>query len=120
MWPFWAWPFPPSAQTAPRTEISAGYQFVTFSVDEENESLPEGWYFDVAGNLNPMIGVVFQVGGNYKTFEESVTVGGGTFTANADLDVHEFLGGVRLSARNNPAWFHTDSCWSAGSTRRSN
>jgi opacity protein-like surface antigen len=75
---------------------------VTFSVDEENESLPKGWYFDVAGNVSPMFGIVFQVGGNYKTFEESVTLGGGTFTATADLKVHEFLGGVRLSARDNP------------------
>lgn len=101
---------PVSAQTTPRTEISGGYQFLTFSVDEEtsldgvdnSESLPKGWYVDVAGNLNPMIGIVFQVGGNYKTFEESIAIGGGTFTATADLDVYQFLGGVRLSARNNP------------------
>ena len=93
---------PVAAQTTPRTEISGGYQFVTFSVDEESESLPKGWYFDVAGNVSPMFGIVFQVGGNYKTFEESVTLGGGTFTATADLKVHEFLGGVRLSARDNP------------------
>lgn len=93
---------PASAQTTPRTEISGGYQFVTFSVDEESESIPKGWYFEVAGNLNPVIGVVFQVGGNYKTFEESVTVGGGTFTAEVDLDVYQFLGGVRLNARDNP------------------
>jgi hypothetical protein len=94
---------PASAQTTPRTEISGGYQFVTFSVDEgDSESIPKGWYFDVAGNLNPMIGIVFQVGGNYKTFEESVTIGGGTFTAEADLKVHQFLGGLRLSARDNP------------------
>jgi opacity protein-like surface antigen len=94
---------PVSAQTAPRTEISGGYQFVTFSVDGENESLPKGWYFDVAGNLTPMLGVVFQVGGNYKTFEESVTIGPGTVTATADLDVHEFLGGLRVNARGNSA-----------------
>jgi opacity protein-like surface antigen len=93
---------PVSAQTTPRTEISGGYQFLTFSVDDENESMPKGWYFEVAGNLNPMLGIVFQVGGNYKTFEESVTIGGGTFTAEADLKVHDFLGGVRLSARDNP------------------
>ena len=93
---------PAAAQTFPRTEISGGYQFVTFSVEGENESIPKGWYFEVAGNLNPMIGLVFQVGGNYKTFEESVTVGGGTFTAEADLDVYQFLGGVRLNARANP------------------
>jgi hypothetical protein len=66
---------PAAAQTFPRTEISGGYQFVTFTVEDENESIPKGWYFEVAGNLNPMIGLVFQVGGNYKTFEESVTVG---------------------------------------------
>jgi opacity protein-like surface antigen len=99
---------PVSAQTSPRTEISGGYQFLTFSVDDDvsvdldSESLPVGWYFDVAGNLNPMIGVVFQVGGNYKTFEQSIAIGGGTFTATADLAVHEFLGGFRLSARDNP------------------
>jgi len=101
---------PVSAQTSPRTEISGGYQFLTFSVDEDeslsgvdnDESLPKGWYVDVAGNLNPMFGIVFQVGGNYKTFEESIAIGGGTFTATADLDVYQFLGGVRLSARDNP------------------
>ena len=93
---------PASAQTVPKTEISAGYQFVTFSVDDDSESIPKGWYFDVTGNLNPMIGVIVQVGGNYKTFEESVTIGGGTFTATADLKVHEFLGGLRLNARDNP------------------
>jgi opacity protein-like surface antigen len=94
---------PAAAQTTPRTEISAGYQFVTFSVEDgENESIPKGWYFEVAGNLNPMLGVVFQVGGNYKRFEESVTIGTVTIAAEADVKVHEFLGGLRLSARDNP------------------
>jgi opacity protein-like surface antigen len=98
---------PAAAQTFPRTEISGGYQFVTFSVpaadgEDDTESIPKGWYFEVAGNLNPMIGLVFQVGGNYKTVEESVTVGGGTLTAEADLDIYQFLGGVRLNARDNP------------------
>jgi opacity protein-like surface antigen len=93
---------PAFAQTTPRTEISGGYQFVTFTVEDESESIPKGWYFEVAGNLNPMIGLVFQVGGNYKTFEESVTVGGGTLAAEADVDIYQFLGGVRLNARDNP------------------
>jgi opacity protein-like surface antigen len=93
---------PAAAQTFPRTEISGGYQFVTFSVEDDSESIPKGWYFEVAGNLNPTIGLVFQVGGNYKTVEESVTVGGGTLNAEVDLDVYQFLGGLRLNARNNP------------------
>jgi opacity protein-like surface antigen len=65
--------------------------------------MPKGWYFDVAGNLNPMIAIVFQVGGNYKTFEESVSFGGATASTTVDLKVHEFLGGVRLNARTGAA-----------------
>jgi opacity protein-like surface antigen len=94
---------PGSAQTAPKAEVSGGYQFLNFSAEGQSESLGKGWYFDVAGNLTPVLGVVFQVGGNYKTFEESISLGGITATATADLKVHEFLGGVRLNARSNPA-----------------
>lgn len=94
---------PVSAQSTPKVELSGGYQFLNFSLDGENESLPVGWYFDVAGNLTPMLGVVFQVGGNYKTFDESVTIGGITATASADLKVHEFLGGVRANFRSGSA-----------------
>jgi opacity protein-like surface antigen len=90
---------PTSAQTISKVELSGGYQFMNFSVDGEGESMPVGWYFDVAGNLTPMLGVVFQMGGNYKSIDESVTVGGISVTAEADVRVHEFLGGVRLSLR---------------------
>lgn len=95
---------PVSAQTTPKTELSAGYQFMNFYVDGENESLPKGWYFDVAGNLTPILGIVFQVGGNYKTFDESFTIGTFNLSANADVKVHEFLGGVRVNARSKPAF----------------
>lgn len=94
---------PASAQTTPKVELSGGYQFLNFSLNGENESMPVGWYFDVAGNLTRMLGVVFQVGGNYKTFDESVAIGGITATASADLKVHEFLGGVRMNLRSNSA-----------------
>ena len=94
---------PVFAQTAPKVEISGGYQVLNFSVEGENESMPKGWYFDVAGNLTPMVGIVFQVGGNYETFDESFAIGGVTSHATADLKVHEFLGGVRLKARSGSA-----------------
>jgi len=94
---------PVFAQTTPKVELSGGYQFLNFSLDGENESMPVGWYFDVAGNLTPMLGVVFQVGGNYKTFDESVSIGGITATASADLKVHEFLGGMRVNLRSGSA-----------------
>jgi hypothetical protein len=90
---------PASAQTVPKVELSGGYQFLNFSLSGANEAMPAGWYFDVAGNLTSMLGVVFQVGGNYKSFEESATIGGITATAAADLKVHDFLGGVRLNLR---------------------
>ena len=96
---------PAASQPTPRTEISGGYQFLSFAVEgQDNESMPKGWYADVAGNLTPMIGVVFQVGGNYKTFNEPITVGGLTRAASADLKVHLFLGGVRINARQNSAF----------------
>jgi hypothetical protein len=40
---------PVFAQSAPKAELSAGYQFLNFVVDGENESMAKGWYFDVAG-----------------------------------------------------------------------
>jgi opacity protein-like surface antigen len=94
---------PAMAQSAPTVELSGGYQFLNFSSEGESESMPAGWYFDVAGNLTPMLGIVVQVGGNYKTFDESITVGGITASASADLKVHEFLGGVRVNSRSNAA-----------------
>ena len=91
---------PARAQTVPKVEVSGGYQFLHLSGEDDfSESMPKGWYFEVAGNVSPAIGVVFQVGGNYKTFEETFTFGGITSTATADLKVHEFLGGLRLNAR---------------------
>ena len=39
---------------------------------------------------------MFQVGGNYKTFSETITEQGLTLTAEADLEVHQFMGGIRV------------------------
>lgn len=94
---------PVSAQTVPKVEVSGGYQFLNLAAEGRNESMPAGWYADVAGNLTPMLGLVFQVGGNYKTIDESISLGGVTATVTADTRVHEFLGGVRLNLRSNPA-----------------
>ena len=65
------------------------------------KAMPLGWYFDVAGNLTPLLGVVFQVGGNYKTVDQSATIGVISLAASADFKVHEFLGGVRMNFRSN-------------------
>ena len=104
----------PAAAQTPRIEVSGGYQFLKISADLESidtgdvpvrsidQSLPAGWYVDLAGNLNRHLGVVFAVGGNYKSISESATLGGAAASASADLRVHEFMGGVRFSSRRNP------------------
>lgn len=94
---------PVSAQSTPKVDLSGGYQFLNFSFAGQSESMPIGWYFDVAGNLTPMLGVVFQVGGNYKTIDESLAIAGIIANATADLKAHEFLGGVRMNLRSNRA-----------------
>jgi opacity protein-like surface antigen len=91
---------PAFAQT-PAVEVSGGYQFLNFDVEDENESLGKGWYLDVAGNVTPMLGIVFQVGGSYKSLEQSITVGAGTLSSDVDVSVHQFLGGVRVNSRGN-------------------
>lgn len=93
---------PAAAQTMPKAEVSGGYQLLNLSSGGDSESFPKGWYVDVAGNLNRHIGVVVEVGGNYKSMTESVTVGGVSATATADIKLHEFMGGVRVSSRTNP------------------
>jgi hypothetical protein len=103
---------PALAQDVPRGDFSVGYQLLNVSVPvdptvaqgiDTSQTLPVGWYFDVAGNISPMFGVVFQVGGNYKTIEQTVTVQGVTATGSVGLSVHQFMGGLRVNARGNPA-----------------
>ena len=104
----------PAAAQTPRIEVSGGYQFLNVSADLESidtdeapvrdvdQSLPAGWYVDLAGNLNRHLGVVFAAGGNYKSMTESATLGGLSASASVDLKVHEFMGGVRYSIRAHP------------------
>ncbi len=103
-------PLSAAAQT-PRFEVSGGYQFLNISADLEgidtgdipvrnvDQSLPAGWYVDIAGNLSRHFGVVFAAGGNYKSITESASFGGLAASASFDLRVHEFMGGVRYSSR---------------------
>jgi hypothetical protein len=92
---------PAHAQEDRKAEVSVGYQLLTFN-DEEldvDETLSKGWYVDVAGNIGPVFAAVVQVGGSYKTWEESEMFSGVTGTATASLKVHQFLGGVRVGPR---------------------
>ena len=84
---------PATAQTA-ATELSGGYQFTR----TPDLNLPPGWYVDVAGNVAPMFAVVGEVTGAYK----SETVAVGTSSVDATVNLHTFMGGVRVAARTHP------------------
>jgi opacity protein-like surface antigen len=101
---------PAFAQDVPRGVFSVGYQLLNLSIAvdpalgvDDSQTLATGWYFDVAGNINPLLGVVFQVGGNYKSIDQTFTVPPVTATASVGLSVHQFMGGLRVNARGNPA-----------------
>jgi opacity protein-like surface antigen len=96
---------PSYAQDQRAVEVSFGYQLLSLRIDDEDETfaldetLNKGWYADFAANIGPLFAAVAQVGGSYKTSEESETIGGVTATVTADLKVHNFLAGVRVGPR---------------------
>jgi len=92
---------PTLAQDAPRADVSAGYQVLGVGGDID-ETFVKGWYVDLAGNVTRLLGIVFEVGGDYKSLSETVTINGVTASAAADLSVHQFMAGVRVNARPNP------------------
>jgi hypothetical protein len=79
------------AQDVPPVEVSGGYNFLQLT-GEGSESLPAGWFGEVAGNLNRAIAVVGQITGNYKAV--------GVEGINVDLSIHTYGGGVRFLAGN--------------------
>lgn len=91
---------PAFAQDTPKVEISGGYQLLRVETGE-GESYPVGWYADAVGNITRNVGLVFQVGGNYKTYDESFSEGSSSFQMTAHVRIHEFMGGARFSAHPN-------------------
>ena len=91
---------PVAAQDAPKAEISAGYNYLQAksSGDEDWTKFKSGWYADVAGNVTPVVSIVGQVTGNYKTFEDDPD---GDFK----LKLHTFMAGVRGSSTGNVSGF---------------
>ena len=81
--------FPAAAQDVPKREFSIGYQFLRASQGGDTKNLLGGWYFDFAGNVNKMLGIVGGFGGGDRTF--------GTIEQHRE----EFMGGVRVSSRTN-------------------
>jgi len=91
----------PAAAQSEKGDVAFGYQFVNLSGDSDSQSLPMGWFVDLAGNLTRSLAVVAQIGGNYKSFEQAASFGGASASANASLRLYEFMGGVRMSSHAN-------------------
>ena len=79
-------------------ELSAGWRVLNI----EEETFLAGWYADVVGNITSTFGVVAEVAGHYKTFDETRSVGAIQVAVSADARVHTFMGGVRFSLPQNP------------------
>jgi hypothetical protein len=94
---------PAAAQNPDRGDMTFGYQFLNMSAGGDFQSLPAGWYVDVAGNLTRDIAVVAQVGGSYKSISQSVAIGAVTGNVSADVKFYQFMGGVRFSAHPSPS-----------------
>ena len=79
--------FATPAFAQPKAEISGGYNWMAAKAtgDDTWEKFPKGWYFDIAGNVTPMVSLVFSTTGNYKHFEDE----------EFKLKAHSFMGGVR-------------------------
>lgn len=80
---------PASAQT-PSGDVSVGYRLLRLGSGID-ETFPAGWYVDAAGNVTDAVGIVGEFGGNYKDFEGD------------KVKIHDYLVGVRVTARQNPA-----------------
>jgi len=89
-----------AAQDRPSFEASGGWSLL--HTTEVDETLPVGWYGDIAANVTNTIAIVGQVTGNYKSINETTTDFGVPVTLTADLKLHTFMGGVRFSARQHP------------------
>jgi len=82
-----------------KTEFSAGWRYY----HSEDTSYPKGWYADLATDLTPSdvtptFAVVGEVGGTYKSRDDSRTIGGVRYTGSADFSLYTFMGGARVRA----------------------
>lgn len=69
---------PSFAQERPKTEFSAGYDFLRLTGDAA-QNLPSGWYAEIASTMTPTWAAVGQITGHYQNLDPANlhTVGGG-------------------------------------------
>src|SRR5688572_27273161 len=82
------------AQSVSRLDVSGGWQ----ALHSEGESM-QGWYGDIAVNLNRVVSLVGGIDGLYETFEVSAPAGNIIVNLRAETRMQTFLGGARLNVR---------------------
>jgi len=87
------------AQGVPRLDVSGGWQLLRGEDDSETF---QGWYGDLAVNLNRVVALVGGVDGLYDTIEESAQAGSIIVNLRAETRLYTFLGGARLNLRTIP------------------
>ena len=93
-----SWASPAYAQDTPTFEIGGGWNFLRISddeLDDDEKTIPKGWYAEVGGNLTPVFGLVLQYTDNYKTFEDDEDFGGD----DVNVNLRTIAGGARVTAR---------------------
>jgi hypothetical protein len=91
---------PASAQD--KGAFSVGWRLLHFTeagVDGEGETMPAGWYGDVAYDVDELISLVGDVSGAYKSTSFEETVLNTTVSREANIKIHTFMGGLRFTAR---------------------
>lgn len=91
---------------APDVELSLGYQFQRF---EGGQNFAKGWYADIAKRVGQSISLVGQVTGSYKS--DSITAS--TSSTSVSMSAHSFMGGVRVSARQDKTTFFAQALFGA-------
>jgi len=76
----------PAAAQEHKGDVAFSYSVLHDS--DVEETFPKGWSVAVNGHLNSLLGVVGEIGGNYKTMD--------VFGSDLSMSVHSFLGGVRV------------------------
>lgn len=75
---------PGFAQERPKTEFSAGYDFLRLTGDAA-QNLPSGWYGEIASSLSPTWAGVGQITGHYQNLDPA--------------RLHTFGGGIRFQTQ---------------------
>jgi hypothetical protein len=87
------------AQSGPRLDVSGGWQLLH---GEGNTESLNGWFGDVAVNLNRVVALVGSVDRFYETLDVSDQLGNLIVNLRAESRMQAILGGARLNLRTFP------------------